>query len=145
MAATTGKIGERKRSITILENVPLAANVKINQGADVAISSTGYLVPVTASTTIKPMGVAPRTYDNTGGANGAVLGAINFLRERICRGYLNDSAPNAVARANIGSTVYHLDDQTVTTLATSHVATNGKVLDVTDSTSDFGAFVWVEV
>jgi hypothetical protein len=91
------------------------------------------------------MGIAPRTYDNTGGANGDVLGAIDFMKEIRCRGYVNDSAPNNVTRSNIGGTVYHLDDQSVTTLATGRTATRGRVIDVTDATSDMGAFVWLEV
>ncbi|WP_437958586.1 hypothetical protein WME76_02250 [Sorangium sp. So ce119] len=146
MAATTGPIGERLRSFRVLEGIPLAANTKINQGADLAVNASGQLVPVTSSAAIKPLGaIAPRTFDNTGGAAGAVLGAADFIRERRVRGYLNDAAPNAVSRANVGSTVFHLDDQTLTTLGTGRSATNGKVLDVTDASSDVGAFVWVEI
>ncbi|WP_437279340.1 hypothetical protein WME90_01930 [Sorangium sp. So ce375] len=145
MSATTGPVGERLRSARVLEGVPLAANTKINQGAAVAFDSSGYLVPITASTTIKPIGFAPKTYDNTGGAAGAVLGGIDLGRSRLMRGYLNDAAPNAVSRANCGSTVYWLDDQTLTTLATGHVATNNRVLDVTTASSDLGAYVWMEI
>lgn len=145
MSATTGPTGENLRSVRVLEDVPLAANTKIWQGAEVAFDTAGNMVNVTASTTIKPVGIAPRTFDNTGGAAGAVLGQIDFMKERVLRGYLNDSSPNNVGRGNLGAPVYYLDNQTLTTLATGHVATNGRVLDVTTSTSDFGAYIWLEV
>ncbi|WP_437647854.1 hypothetical protein [Sorangium sp. So ce362] len=144
MSATTGPIGARLRSIRIIEGLPVAAATKINQGADVGVNASGQLAPV-AGTTITPLGIAPRTYDNTGGAAGAILGSVDLIRERWVRGYLNDSAPNAVSTANLGTTVYHLDDQSVTTLATGHVATNGRVLEVTSASSDKGAYAWVEV
>ncbi|WP_437623380.1 hypothetical protein [Sorangium sp. So ce1151] len=144
MAATTQPVGERLRAFRVLEGIPLAANVKINQGAEVGVNSSGQLAPV-SGTAIRPLGaIAPQTFDNTGGAAGAVLGKADFMRERRVRGYLNDAAPNAVSRANLGSTVYYLDDQSLTTLATGHAATVTRVLDVTDASSDVGAFVWLE-
>jgi len=144
MAATTGPIGERLRSIRVVEGIPVSAGVKINQGAYVVMNA-GTLEPATSASGLAPLGIAPETYDNTDGADGDITGAVDFMRDRLVRGFLNSTAPNNFTIADLGGTAYLLDDQTVTKDSTSRTALPGKVLDVTSSTSDMGAFVWVEV
>lgn len=86
----------------------IGANVKIWKGALVA-NAAGYAIPFTTAATHKVFGVADETVDNTGGSAGA-------KNVRIVRGvfpFVNSSAGDAIAQADVGKLCYGVDDQTV--------------------------------
>jgi hypothetical protein len=88
--------------------VPIAANVKIYAGAQVMIDA-GYLKPAAAATGKLVVGRACATYDNTGGS----AGAINCEVERGTFGWDIGTSGDALTQANVGATVYAIDDHTV--------------------------------
>ncbi|MGN7715243.1 hypothetical protein [Agrobacterium radiobacter] len=90
-------------------HVPVAAGVKLYAGAMVAISATGFLVPVTAATTLKAAARNAKFVDNTSGGNGAVLAEQELGTYR----WDNSAAADLITRADIGSDAYGVDDQTV--------------------------------
>lgn len=114
---------------------PIAASTRIYAGSLVALNATGYLTRGAVATTLRAVGVAREQVDNSSGADGA-------LNVPVLRGvfqFANSSAGDLIARANIGSVCYIVDDQTVALTnggATRSVA--GTIRDV-DS-----AGVWVE-
>lgn len=91
-------------------SVPLAANAKVFQGGIVAISTaTGYGTKGATSTTLRGLGSAEATVDNTGGADGAV--SVN-VRTGVWL-YGNSASTDQITRADIGNSCYMVDDQTV--------------------------------
>lgn len=115
-----------ERSGSIRE-VPVATGVKIYAGALVMLSATGYATPGATATTLKPLGRAEQQVDNSGGADGAVSvrAATGIFR------FANSSAGDAIARADIGSNCYAVDDQTVAkTNGTNTRSVCGVVFDV---------------
>jgi hypothetical protein len=88
--------------------VPIAANVKIWQGALCMIDG-GYLKPAAAATGKKVVGRSATTYDNTGGAAGAITCEV----ERGTFGWDIGTSGDAIAQANVGAVVYAIDDHTV--------------------------------
>ncbi|NMZ73400.1 hypothetical protein HBO32_09845 [Pseudomonas nitroreducens] len=117
-------------------NDPVAANVKIYAGSLVCLDASGNAVPGATSTTLKARGVAQEQVDNTGGAAGD-------QRIESRRGvflFANSASTDLIARADIGSQCYIVDDQTVAkTSATNTRSVAGTIRDV-DS-----AGVWVEI
>lgn len=103
---------------------PVAAAVRVFSGSMVALNATGFALPaVTTATRVR--GVALAEADNTGGAAGAV--SVDIERGAFL---LANDTTNAVTRAHIGGSVYVVDDNTVSSSATSTIAA-GKCLDVT--------------
>lgn len=88
---------------------PVAAGVKIFAGALVALNAAGYLVPGSVSTTLRYQGRAEEFYDNTAGVDGAKKVAV---RRNLAFKFANHPA-DPVAQADVGNTVYIVDDQTV--------------------------------
>lgn len=117
---TPQKLGE-------LKTAPVAAGVKILAGALVALNATGFLVPGSASTTLKDAGRAEETVDNTGGSDGAVSAT---YRKGIFR-FDNSTSTDAIARADIKADCYIVDDERVAkTNGTNTRSVAGKVFDV---------------
>ncbi|MDR1889643.1 MAG: hypothetical protein LBQ81_09750 [Zoogloeaceae bacterium] len=127
MAAATNRILTPSRAGEQFSD-PAAAGVVIHEGTLVALSAAGYAVPATAAGgTVR--GVAERSVDNTDGAAGDVpvptcLGVFSFLAA-------------GFTRADIGSLVYVVDNQTV---AKTGAALAGVVVDV-----DGDYRVWVDI
>ena len=119
------------------ELIPLlvATGVKIFGGALVAINAGGYAVPGAVSATLKYVGRAEEYCDNTAGADGAET---VLVRRKKAFKWLN-SATDPVAQADVGNTVYIIDDQSVAkTSGSAARSVAGKLLGVdTDG-------VWVE-
>jgi hypothetical protein len=116
-------------------SLPVAADTKIYAGSLVVLSS-GYAAPGTAAAGLVAVGRAAETVDNKGGA----AGAASVTVERGVFRYANSAAGDAIAKADIGATVYIVDDQTVAkTSAANTRSTAGKVWDVD------AAGVWVEI
>lgn len=118
-----------------LASFPVAANVKIFAGALVALNAAGYLVPGSVSTTLRYQGKAEDFVDNTGGADGAKK---VLVRRNLAFKFANHQA-DPVAQADVGNTVYIVDDQTVAkTNGTNTRSAAGKLLAIEANG------VWVE-
>lgn len=117
-------------------DIPVAASTLIYAGALVAINASGYAVPFSTSTTLKPAGRAEVRADNSAGAAGdiKVHVAVGIFR------WGNSTSTDALTQADIGSDCYGVDDQTVAkTSGTNTRSIAGKVFDVDDQG------VWVKV
>lgn len=92
--------------------LPVAAGAKIYQGALVMLSG-GYATPGAVAVGGVGLGMAEDTYDNTGGAAGAINAEIRA--GVFC---FANSSTDPVGAAQIGQNCFIVDDQTV-------AATNG--------------------
>lgn len=114
---------------------PVAADAVIHAGGLVALNSSGFLVPGSVATTLKAVGRAEKSVNNTDGANGAVTAPV----KRGVFNYKNSTSTDAIALADVGSNCYIVDDETVAkTDGSSARSVAGKVYNV-DSHG-----VWVE-
>ncbi|OJF90638.1 hypothetical protein AX761_23350 [Rhizobium sp. 58] len=110
-------------------HVPIGAAVKLWAGSMVGINASGYLVPVTAVTTLKGVARNEVTIDNLSGANAALLAETSIGTFR----YANSAAGDLITRVDIGNDAYGVDDQTVAkTSASSTRSVVGKIFDVDD-------------
>ena len=106
---------------------PLAANAKIFAGAQVALNAAGYLVAGSNALNLRYQGRADAFCDNTGGVDGAKTVAV---RRRRAFKFANHGA-DPVAQADVGNTVYIVDDQTVAkTNGVNTRSAAGKLLSV---------------
>ena len=116
---------------TDFEDVPLAANAIVFQGGIVCVDASGWGTKGATSTTLKAVGIAQGSADNTGGANGA-----KYVRVRKGKHILlNSTAGDLVTRANLFADCYIVDDQTIA--LTSNGSTRsiaGKVIDANATT-----------
>jgi hypothetical protein len=87
----------------------VGAGAKIFAGSLVCLNAAGFLVPGSASTTLTYVGRAEDFCDNTSGADGAK--SVQVRRRKVFK-FLNSGA-DPVAQADLGKTVYIVDDQTV--------------------------------
>lgn len=92
--------------------IMLKANAKCFKGGLIATDATGYGVSGSSiqATGLKIWGIATKTVDNTGGANGAMsvdvqLGVFPFQN--------GGAAADPVAQADMGATVFADDDQSI--------------------------------
>mgnify|MGYP001766677297 CR=1 FL=1 len=126
MAALSAPRNTVERS-GVLREPPVKGSTTIYQGALVAIDSTGYLVPAATATTLKVIGRAEQTVDNSAGADGA-------LRCRVTSGIFrwdNSASSDAIALSDVGADCYAVDDHTVAkTSGTSTRSVAGKIHDV---------------
>lgn len=105
----------------------MEAGTKINQGAIVAVNADGFAVPMSTATTLRGIGRASDTVDNTGGADGDLSIEIDVG----IFAFDNSSAGDLIARGDIGKDCYGVDDQTVAlTHATNTRSVAGKIFDV---------------
>lgn len=116
---------------------PVAAATKIFSGA-IVCSQTGsaFLTKGATATTLRGIGVADQTADNTAGAAGAIT--VAYRRDGWFR-LANSAAGDLITLADVGADCFIVDDQTVAKTnagATRSIA--GKVRDV-DATG-----VWIE-
>lgn len=115
--------------------LPVASGKVIRAGSLVVLSAAGYAEPGVTATTVIAVGRAEGFVDNSAGGDGAQT-------VRVRRGIFawdNSAAGDAISRANIGATVYVVDDHTVAlTNGTNTRSAAGRVYDV-DADG-----VWVE-
>lgn len=104
--ANTVRLGD-SAVIDILK-LPVKANTKVYGGSFVVIDA-GYAAPGRTATGLIAAGKAEKTVDNTGGAAGALVIEVR----RGCHKWLNSSAGDLIAQADVGKLVYIVDDQTV--------------------------------
>jgi len=125
------------RRVIDVRVLPVAANAKILQGALVGlIAASGLATKGVTATTLRGVGVAEATVDNTGGADGALTISVR-------RGawlMANSASTDQITRADIGTSCYIVDDQTVA--KTSGSATRSVAGTVADVDASGG--VWVE-
>lgn len=101
-------------------NFPVKASTKIYKGSLVVLNA-GYAAPGSTATGLIAVGRAKKTVDNTSGANGD-------LSIEVEEGIFKwaNAGGDAVVAADVGSTVYITDDQTVNHTSTGKSAA-GKV------------------
>lgn len=128
MALTTERLTPRlgdAAQIAMLA-LPVKANTKIYAGALVVIDA-GYAAPGRTATGLIAAGVAQATVDNTGGAAGAKTIEVRRGPHK----FKNSSAGDAIAQADVGKTVYIVDDETVAkTDGTGTRSAAGRVLAI---------------
>jgi hypothetical protein len=96
----------RKRASDVLG---LAANVKLYAGALVVLDASGNIKPGVTAVGLMGVGVSRDTYDNTGGAAGAVAGEYEIGIFK----FANSTSTDLITNADIKKTAYVVDDQTV--------------------------------
>lgn len=128
MVALTAPRNTVTRSGDIREPGVKAAT-KIWHGAMAGVGADGFAVPMSTATTLKCLGMAKETADNSAGADGAI-------NVRISAGVFrwdNSAAGDAITRADIGATAYAVDDHTVAkTNGTNTRSAAGVIFDVDD-------------
>lgn len=94
-----------------LYRFPVAAGVKIFGGALIVLTSTGYAKPAVTGLTLRAVGIAEPTnlVDNTDGDDGDLFVEV---RSGIW-GFKNSADADEITAAELGHTVYIVDDQTV--------------------------------
>lgn len=132
-------------------SAPLAADAVIFKGALCGFKA-GYLVQwVDTDTGIEHPCIAEpeivNEVDNDGGADGDLFCTVRFVKEKKCYRFVNDSAPNAIAQANVGGDAWGKDDQTVS--ASSGSGTRSRVgtpwMVITTNQRGFAPGVYVEL
>ncbi len=107
---------------------PMAATTKIFGGTLVCVNSAGYATKGATSTTLKALGVAEQTVDNSAGAAGDL--AVPYRRDGWFR-FDNSGSTDAITLADVGADCYIVDDSTVAkTSGTNTRSVAGKVRDV---------------
>lgn len=89
--------------------VPVAAATKIYAGALVVADAAGFAAPGSVATTLTYLGRAEEAVDNTAGANGDK--SVVVRRKKAFK-WKNHGA-DALVQADLGKTVYIVDDETV--------------------------------
>lgn len=113
-ARDTKRIGFDAITPEVPQPFPLKANAKVWQGGLVAVDATGYLVAASAVAGLKVVGVAERSVDNTGGADGA-----KTVRVRRGSFWFANKGGDALTQADVYNTQAAIeDDQTVRKTAT---------------------------
>lgn len=102
---------DTKERASLLFSFPVAASTKIYQGSIVCVNASGLAVPASTSTTLKCVGRAEQLADNSAG----IASAINIQVKRGCFKFANGES---ITVANVGTTAYLTDDQTVCLTAT---------------------------
>ena len=116
-------------------SLPMKASTKIYNGAMVAIDASGNAMPadLLAGGTVRVIGVADAEVDNSSGA--AAAKSIPVRRGAFV--FKNSTAGDAITKAEVGSAVYCVDDQTVAkTSATGTRALAGICIGLDDNGSD---------
>lgn len=108
-------------------SLPVAAAKKIFAGSLVARDSSGNATPGATATTLLGVGRAEEYVDNSAGAAGDKSVTVRKGTYK----FANSASGDLIARADIGSDCYIVDDQTVAkTNGTSTRSVAGKVFDV---------------
>lgn len=136
MSAFTGTGRAHSERVLTRDKRPLAANVKAIKGVMAACTTAGYFQPATGGAGEIVVGFFYETIDNTGGAAGAKVADIHFIRERgLVLLANNASAPVTIASRE--RPISLLDNQTAT-VATPTAGEGVRCYDVTTEG------VWVE-
>lgn len=105
------------KHIKTIERV-LANSEKAFQGGLACIdTSDGSLVAGQTGEGLLPIGIFDGIPESGVTGNGTIKVKVRLFKEVWAWWFVNDTTPNAVTDAHVGSLVYVLDDQTVTALA----------------------------
>lgn len=119
--------------------LPVKAGERIYSGTIVGIDATGRAVSATATTAIRIVGRAEREADNTRGLDGDIKLGIETSVDGEAYAWMIDQT-NPVTMPMLGSLVYCLDNQTVTSLATGR-AVVGTLVRILGSGATAKAYV----
>lgn len=107
---------------------PMAAATKIYGGTLVCMNAAGYATKGATSTTLKAIGAAEMTVDNSAGSAGDAV--VPYRRDGWFR-YDNSGSTDAITLADVGTDCYIVDDSTVAKTSGSNTrSVAGKVRDV---------------
>lgn len=115
--------------------VPVAADTVIHAGALVVASATGFAAPGSVAATLTYLGRAEEAVDNTGGADGAKT----VLVRRGKAFKWKNHAADPLTQADLGKTVYVVDDETVAKTSDTNARSAGGKLVQFEADG-----VWVE-
>ncbi|WP_153116029.1 hypothetical protein [Rhodocyclus tenuis] len=115
---------------------PVAASTKIYAGGLTCLNAAGTATKGAVSTTLKTVGVAQATVDNSAGAAGDKRVKVR----RGCFKFGNSASTDLITLANVGASAYIVDDQTVA--LTSGSSTRSIAGTIRDVESDG---VWIEI
>ena len=101
-----------KRALTG-DSFPVAANTRIFNGSLVALNSSGYLVPASADSTLKVLGMAARHVDNRTATGSGGAGDLSCEVEYGVFRWDNSAAADEISDDDIGLQAYAVDDETV--------------------------------
>lgn len=124
-ALTQERLPDFYGTVPARRTLPMKAATKIYKGAMVAIDSSGNAQPagLLAGGTVRTVGVAAATTDNSAGAAGAIKVECHPGVYR-----MNNHGADLVTAADVGADCYVVDDNTVAkTSATNTRAVAGKV------------------
>ena len=106
-----------------------AASTLIHAGTIACVNASGLLTKGAVATTLKAVGVAVRRIDNAAGAASAIRGEVEA---GVFGPFVNSSAGDAIALADVGASCFIVDDETVAkTNGGSTRSVAGVVWDVT--------------
>ena len=91
---------------------PVKASTKVFKGSLVCVDATGYAVPGADSAGFTFVGIAIENADNSAGSDGSTNVRVQTM------GVFSFAKGGAESQADVGGTLYIMDDQTVTTAAT---------------------------
>jgi hypothetical protein len=107
VALTTPRLTAKRNGDDFVD--PVLANVRIFQGSLVVLDANGFARPAITAVGLKPRGMAKAEANNTGGANSA----ITVETEKGVFRFENSTAGDLIARADIETACFIVDDQTV--------------------------------
>jgi len=117
-----------------LLSFPVVASDIIYKGALVKINAAGYLAPQAAEAGAASVGVAYELCDNSAGSAGAKKCLV------LHKGVFLLTCAGTLVQADVGSTVYASDDQTVSVTQASNEVAVGKVVEYVSATQG-----WIEL
>jgi len=114
----------------------LATNQVIHAGTIACVNSSGWCVKGATSATLRTVGVFRQRYDSTGIANGGLVAEPEI---GVFGPFKNSASADEITNADIGTTCYVVDDETVAKTHNSNArSAAGRVWQVT------AAGVWVD-
>jgi len=127
---------DTQRRLGSMAAYPVLASTKVLAGTLVVLTAAGYAQGGAVATTLKAVGMAQETADNTAGASGDIK--VTVRRDGWFH-FFNSAAGDLLTIADISASCYIVDNQTVAkTDGTGTRSVAGKVRDV-DATG-----VWIE-
>ena len=115
---------------------PVAAATKILRGALVCINASSLATKGAVATTLKCVGIAEETADNSAGAASAMTVKVR----RGCFPFANSASGDLIALKDVGAVCYIVDDQTVA------LTSGGSTRSIAGTIRDVNAEgVWVEI
>lgn len=127
MASSTSR--NTRQVMGVMRAFPVAAATILHAGTIACLNASGLLVAGAVATTLRCVGVVPKRIDNAAGAASAVMGEVEA---GVFGPFNNSAAGDAIALADVGTTCFIVDNDTVAkTNGSSTRSAAGTVWDVT--------------